>query len=207
MVLPPAKQENIKLAVDLAWEEFRARGPGVKAAGEGPVCVRFLTETYRVDRKQGTILDEWGRPAPNRLATLLLHYLTRGDGAPLTRQEIGFAQIPGGGFYEGPFHARIVSRIIHKFGKDPSLLLKCGLDLGGRRADYGDAAMTFSLFPEVPVVIVVWRGDEEFPASANFVFDASIGNYLAVEDVVVACEELVNRLSKAAADLAGESKR
>ncbi|MEW6356376.1 MAG: DUF3786 domain-containing protein [Planctomycetota bacterium] len=215
MVQPPRKQENVKLASDLARQDFAGKDlrdaaakTGAELQGDGSLSVRFLNETYVVRcAKKREVVKENGEPAGDRMAALVLHYLTRGDGTPPTGKEIGFAQIPGAGFYEGPFRKRIVSRVSRKFGGDPSLLLKCGLDLGGRKAKYGDAAMTFDVFPRVAVAIVVWRGDNEFPANANFVFDASIANYLAVEDVVVACEEIVNRLSKAASSMSGESKK
>ncbi|NOZ21566.1 MAG: DUF3786 domain-containing protein [Planctomycetes bacterium] len=208
MPQPPKKQENIKLASELAWQDFAGRGlrqvvtnTGAEPAGDEAVSVRFLNETYAVRRTEQRVVAEDGEPASDRMAALILHYLTHGDGTPRTGREIGFAQVPGAKFYEGPFRGRIVSRIIRMFGGDPSLLLKCGMDLGGRKAKYGDAAMTFPAFPEVPVTIVVWRGDDEFPANANFVFDASIGNYLSVEDVVVVCEEIINRLSRAASSI------
>ena len=214
MIQPPKKQENVKLASELAWREFAGKDLGQVVAntsaesvdGES-VSLRFLKETYVIRPAEQKVTAENGEPASDRMAALILHYLTQGDGTAPTGKEVGFAQVPGASFYEGPFRARIVSRIIRTFGGDPSLLLKCGMDLGGRKAEYGDASMTFGAFPEVPVTIIVWRGDDEFPANANFVFDASIANYLSVEDVVVTCEEIVNRLSKAVSSMSGEEKK
>ena len=53
--------------------------------------------------------------------------------------------------------------------------------------------------------MIVWRGDDEFPPNANVLFDATVANYLPIEDVVIACEEVVNRLTKAKADLLGKN--
>lgn len=214
MPLTPPKQENVKLACEIAWKTLQSSDlglvcerTGAAPAGEGALTVRFLNETYRVDRAGQSITGPGGETVTGRMVALILHYLTQGDGMALTGKEIGFPQVPGAGFYEGPFRGRIVSRIVRRFGADPSLLLKCGMDLGGRKASYGDAAMTFDLFPYVPATLIVWRGDEEFSANANVVFDACIGNYLTVEDVVIGCEELVNRLSKAASAVSGETRK
>lgn len=214
MPLVPPKQENVALACELGWKALRAMRvsdvrarTGAVADGDDVLTLRFLRETYRVGQAQERLTGPDGQAPSGRMVALILHYLTQGDGTAITGKEIGFPQIPGAQFYEGPFRGRIVSRIVRKFGSDPSLLLKCGMDLGGRRADYGDAAMTFDLFPHVPVTLIVWRGDEELSANANVVFDACIGNYLTVEDVVIGCEELLNRLSKASSVLSGETRK
>lgn len=213
MTGPPPKQDNVRLACELAWKGFAGKDlrraatcAQARLGDDGQLSLTVLGETYVADRGRQKVLRPDGGAAPDRMAALILHYLTRADGTPAAGREVGFSQIPGGSFYEGPFRKRIVSRIVRRFGGDPPLLLKCGMDLGGRVVRYGDAAMAFAAFPAVPVTIVLWRGDDEFPANANFVFDASVADYLSVEDVVVTCEELVNRLCKAASLVSGEVK-
>ena len=66
--------------------------------------------------------------------------------------------------------------------------------LGGQPADYGDVAVTVSGFPRVPVTVVLWRGDEEFPPDGNMLFDGSVMDYLCTEDVNVLSESLAHRL-------------
>jgi len=51
--------------------------------------------------------------------------------------------------------------------------------------------------PQVPVEIIFWANDDEFPARATFVYDASIGAGLRTEDVVVLSEALVGELIRA----------
>lgn len=166
---------------------------GVELAGE---CFRlsFLSEPLTVDVAQRRVLTG-GNEAPARIGVLALHYLVTADGTPATGKLAGFAELPGGAAYLGPFNGRVVDRIARKFGNNPTAFLKCGMDLGGRRADVGDASMVFPLFPRVPVTVAVWRGDEELPPGASVSFDRNISHYLSTEDVVVGCEELVNRLS------------
>jgi len=44
---------------------------------------------------------------------------------------------------------------------------------------------------------MLWGGDEEFPASANVVFDASVEGYLDAEAVTVLAELATRRLAEA----------
>ena len=56
--------------------------------------------------------------------------------------------------------------------------------------DYGDVAVTVDAFCYVPLTFVLWRGDAEFTPSASIMFDATITDYLAAEDIVVVCETI-----------------
>ena len=66
--------------------------------------------------------------------------------------------------------------------------------MGGCKADYGDAAVTINGFKMVPVTIVLWRGDEEFPPRGNILFDSTIPEYLSTEDITVLCDAIIWRL-------------
>ena len=41
------------------------------------------------------------------------------------------------------------------------------IDLGGTRVTGGDLAYRFWALPRIPLMIVLWKGDEEFPAVVN----------------------------------------
>ncbi|GAF77754.1 unnamed protein product, partial [marine sediment metagenome] len=59
--------------------------------------------------------------------------------------------------------------------------------IGGRKADYGDVAVTIDAFSRVPIMLVLWRGDEEFSPEAKFIFDSTISDYLTTDDVNAVC--------------------
>lgn len=68
----------------------------------------------------------------------------------------------------------------------------------------GDASVLIWAFPRVPIGLVLWKGDEEFPPAGNILFDSSIPAYLPVEDIVVLTETVVWKLIKAGARLAAQ---
>jgi hypothetical protein len=80
------------------------------------------------------------------------------------------------------------------FGKEPDLLLNAAGQLGGQKADYGDTAVTINAFSRVPIMMVLWRGDEEFAPQGSVLFDATVSDYLPTEDITVLCETIAWRL-------------
>ena len=79
--------------------------------------------------------------------------------------------------------------------------------LGGRKSDFGDIAVTIDAFPHVPLTVVLWHGDKEFPPDGNIMFDSTIPEYLPTEDITILCEVIawkLARLLKAGGDSPGK---
>lgn len=127
---------------------------------------------------------------------LMLHYFTLARGTPLTNKIITYKELPGGDVYFPTFSKRTIKPLLSNFGEEPERLLKAAESLGGHKEDYGDVAITIDVFSCVPITLVLWRGDDEFPPAGNFLFDNTISNYLTSEDITVLCETLVWRLIK-----------
>jgi hypothetical protein len=131
-------------------------------------------------------------PLPEKI--LICHYLLRASGDPPTGELITFRQIPDGHFYFDAFQRRARDPFVATFGRDPQLFEQCAQALGGRQAATGDVGMSFLVFPRIAIHLVIWKGDDEFPPEAAVLFDASIQNDLAVEDIAVLSGMLVYRL-------------
>jgi hypothetical protein len=59
--------------------------------------------------------------------------------------------------------------------------LSTGKSLGGSQLDYGDISLKLFPFPRVPVVLIVWSGDEEFSAKSSLLFDSSCVSHLPAD--------------------------
>ena len=66
--------------------------------------------------------------------------------------------------------------------------------LGGADLDLADAAVRFQALPRVPVAVLLWKGDEEFPGQAGILFDASAHHYLPTEDLAGMGDWLAHQL-------------
>jgi hypothetical protein len=91
--------------------------------------------------------------------------------------------LPGGqAFFRGP-HELPLEVLAHHFGSNPDAFKRVGLQLGGEAADHGDAAVTIPTLPRVPVTVILWVGDLEFPARAQMLIDETAPSHFAVDAV------------------------
>ena len=133
---------------------------------------------------------------PIRDRVLILHYLLSAKGTPIANKLISFKELPGGDSYSRTFSKRAIEPLVEHFGERPHLLIDTAGKLGGHRVAYGDVAVTVNAFSRVPITIVLWQGDEEFPAQGDILFDAAISDYLSTYDVTVLCESIIWKLVK-----------
>lgn len=127
---------------------------------------------------------------------LILHYLIKSKGYSLTGKWINFRQVPGGVGYYPAFVKRSQKPLLDFFKNRLELLEEAAQSLGGERTHYGDLGVIIPAFPKVPMVLVLWSGDEELQPEANILFDSTIPNYLSTEDIAVLSQQTVFKLIK-----------
>ena len=66
--------------------------------------------------------------------------------------------------------------------------------LGGKPLPTGDIAYSIEVFDGLPLLVQLWFGDEEFPASLRFLWDENALMYLKYETMYFARELLLERL-------------
>lgn len=125
---------------------------------------------------------------------LILHYLTNAGGSPILNRSISFKELPGGSIYIEPFTNRCIRPLIQIFGNDLASFQKSAEKLGGLKGKHGDLSYCFYPLPRIPVTLVLWAADEEFPANANILFDESAADYLHTEDYAFLCGMLAGKL-------------
>jgi len=161
------------------------------------IILEYLNRSYQLTLPAFEIsLVNSKEEVPIKDKVLLLHYLTSAKGTPITNRLITFKELPEGSNYFRTFWQRAIKPIVDHFGSEPQLLVGIAQKLGGSKIDYGDVAVTVNAFRRVPVTLVLWRGDEEFAPEGNILFDSTISDYLATEDITILCETIVWRLVK-----------
>ena len=125
-----------------------------------------------------------------------MHYLVSAKGTLITNKLIAFKELPGGDNYSRTFSKRAIEPLVEHFGEQPDLLIHTAERLGARRVTYGDVAVVVNAFSRVPITIVLWQGNEEFPSQGNMLFDAVISDYLSTYDITVLCESITWKLVK-----------
>jgi hypothetical protein len=100
--------------------------------------------------------------------------------------------------YDGAFQGRANQRLARTFGTRKEAFEAAARAMGGEPLSFGDASYSFRVFPRVWMAAVLYLADEEFPATANVLFDGATSHYLPTEDLAVLGGMLASRLSKAA---------
>lgn len=125
---------------------------------------------------------------------LLLHYLLNAKPQTAKSREVGFKDITSAALYFNLFENRCLKPLAKAFGAAPEYLFERGGSLGGIRTEAGDCSISVRVLPRVAITIIVWKADDEFPASAHILFDSSIEQCFSAEDVVVLCQRIVLQL-------------
>lgn len=162
------------------------------------ISLDYLNRRYSIalpDIKISLIGSDEEVPLKDKI--LLLHYVIQAAGTSLADKSITYKELPEGVVYFRTFHKRAIKPIVDHFGDKPTRLIEAARELGGQKADYGDAAVTIDAFKNVPITFVLWRGDEEFPAEGSILFNANIADYLSIEDINVLSERIAWKLVRA----------
>ena len=109
---------------------------------------------------------------------------------------VTYKELTEGINYFPVFAKRAIQPLVNYFGKEPELLPEIAQQLGGRKTECGDVAVTVPAFPKAPVTLALWRGDAEFPPEGSLLFDSTISDYLTNDDIHALCEIIVWKLVK-----------
>lgn len=82
------------------------------------------------------------------------------------------------------------------FSLDREQRLTRALKWGGRPVELADDAFLFRFFPRLPVALIHWKSDEEFPPYSKVLYDISASNYMTTHGLAALTEFLVYRLAE-----------
>ncbi len=182
-----------KEALEKAWKDIS------DLAGGDNRSVRFLGEEYVVDiAKRDIRTSTAGSPAKDRVSIIILHYLTQRLKSKTMLQPKGewvdFKNLTGGEGYYPAFKKRTIDVILKKYGKEPDKITETAERFDCKPASIGDIGLVINAFEDVPILITVWKGDEEFEPEANMLFDETISGIFCTEDIVVLAEIITHSL-------------
>ena len=196
-----AYRQAYQLAADelIGLEDIaeQCRKSGAVCAEDGRlIVISYFGRPYRIALPNVDLTAEGSKKeVPLRDKLLILHYFLKAGGGPLSGRLITFKELPEGAVYYPNFYKRAVRPILDKLGRRPKLLIDAAKALGGVPAEQGDVSATIKGFPQVPLTVVLWRGDSELPPEGSILFDSSITGYLDTEDITVLCQTMAFRLA------------
>jgi len=156
----------------------------------------LLGRTYAIAWPELTIAFPDGTACPEEFAILVLDYLARSDGSTPTGEWIGFQELPDGAFYRHAFQGYSGDQLARDLSGDIDRFRRAAGTLGGEPLPMGDAGYAFRVLPHVPLGVVWWEGDEDFPANATVLFDRVAGVYLPTDGLAILGRMLCRAIAK-----------
>jgi len=187
--------ENVLSGDQLAWALVAEKEPGI-ICQQADVQYDFTAhkfimqsfgQEFYVDATNYTIISL--TPLGERILHGLGHffdlaalwYLGRASNIPPSGKLVSPSSLSGGEIFQRGSHVLPLDQVAALYGNDFEGFYKRGMELGGQQMKHGDACLRLHPFPRVPVTLIMWAPDEEFPARADMFFDATCEQHLPMD--------------------------
>ena len=129
------------------------------------------------------------------IGLFILHYLLTSKAIPISREWISEKDIPGGvAFFQGP-HAIPTSLIAKRYGDNIGGFRNICDQLDGIPLEMADKAYSFKITSRITAAVLLWKGDDEFPAESKILFDRTIIEHLALDIIFALAVEICTRVA------------
>jgi hypothetical protein len=157
------------------------------------LCI--MGKTYRAAFPEFELRDTEGRLVDQGFEDILfLRYLCEGRYTEATGRRLSYREIPWGEVYYKNFEGRCLKRLANTFGNDLANFRRIMETLRAQALDKGDAGYRVEFIKGLSVDILLWAGDDEFPPSAQILFNDNFVSAFTAEDIAVVGEVLITRL-------------
>lgn len=179
--------------------ELMDKLPELQADGEY-LTLRHFGQTYGIHTKTGVIrsmdtMEEASRNVKLNIYTLLWYCK---PGAFLSGQWLPFRSLKDASPFDAAFQKSVLQALARTFSGHTDRLAAACEALGGQKLPLSDAGYQLFAFACMPMQVLFWDGDDEFPAQANLLFDKNATDFIHVESVVTIASECLRRLADAA---------
>ncbi len=96
--------------------------------------------------------------------------------------------------FRGP-HTLPTDKIVNRYGQDIEEFKKRCEHLGGSPLAMADGAYSFEIANNIPVAVLFWQGDEDFPSEASLLFDQTLEDHLPLDIVYALAVAVCHQLS------------
>ncbi|MFP3041006.1 DUF3786 domain-containing protein [Treponema primitia] len=169
-------------------------------AGEGFFLLRLMGTEYRAAFPVFELRDLQGDDVREPYEKILLiRYLCEGKFFESRGKRLSYNEIPWGPTYYRNFEGRCLKRAAHSFGNDLAAFRRMVEGLPGLRfeaLDTGDAGYRFEFLNGLFISLLIWAGDDEFPPSAQMLFDDNFIFAFTAEDLAAMGEVVIRRFKE-----------
>jgi len=103
----------------------------------------------------------------------VISYLANAKEIPLSERLKKPENTRGGEFFFQGSHMLPLNMVAEKYGSNREGFLEKGKELSGKILDFEDVSFELLPLPRIPVTLILWLSDEEFPARTDIFFDST----------------------------------
>lgn len=204
------KKDNYSICYENLCLEFAKYDPKEMATKSGALydyekkqfTLTYLNREYLISYLNGDIIlkDDIDN-IDIVVKMLIISYLHRCTKSDLANRWVPYRELEGVGHTYDKFALEGINKLVQFFGDKGDLFLKVGAKLGAKKYPSGDIGLKINVFPNVPMVLVLWLEDEEFKANATILFDYSATKELHVEDLSIVGSFTVDEFIRVAKEI------
>jgi hypothetical protein len=106
--------------------------------------------------------------------------------------------LPSGVFFFRGLHSLPTEQVAASFGEGAESFLRAGRELGGDSVEWGDACIELQVLPRIALRVVLWLGDDEFPARASMLFDRLVDEHMPLDALRCMARHVTSELVRSA---------
>jgi hypothetical protein len=181
--------------VEKAWELLKGLDPSVVCKNASVTyddktssytlrsfCIDFSINPHERSIKSST---SQGETLISRYGYFFIHsclwYLIHAKDIPFTGRLIKPENIKGGELFFRGSHVLPLDKIAVQYGNNKEAFIKRGGEICAEVSTYGDASLQLIPMPRIPVLLILWLKDDEFPPRADLLFDSSCEFHLPLD--------------------------
>ena len=197
--MPKGYEQNyqgiVHLLADCDFEEAAAR-LGLDAPVNGVVKISFLGREYEINSTGVTVTD--GKLVhPNYLSTLIFYITSKGRAEPENTYSYLHSFIPEslGGFNN---LSTMTSPLFREFGNNYGKFANAMKSLGAvneETANEKEHLWSYRILPKIPMQVVYYEADEEFPCEIKLKLDNCAKKFLEFEQLAFLCGCFTSKLA------------
>jgi hypothetical protein len=166
--------------------ETVCRNAGARYHPPTGVILSLLTADLLIDLNRRSLRwlnhGRWEGVDDSFVLLLCLVYLLNAKPYPLTDELVSVQDLKCAHFFHGP-HELKVQALLDRYGDDVTAFTRSARHLGATDLDLADVSFKMKVFPKVPMVYLLWKGNEEFGPSMSILFDRSIEHHLPADAI------------------------
>jgi hypothetical protein len=125
----------------------------------------------------------------------VVHYLAHHPGGQLAGTVATPPELNRGvDFFKGRYSLN-TTKVEEGFATNLPGFLRAGQKLGGVATHKGDGSFRILLLPRVPVELIFWLADDDFPARLTLILDRSVENHLPLDLLSDLLNVLLDRIA------------